>query len=381
MIRALPAIAVLLLTGAVQAATIPALRSEAERASVAAQRVAGQRAELQKRLDEVAGRIEQLKARREAEGARFRDDELDAALKRSQELSAELNDLLRRESQAEGFLRDTRERLLDALDRELRSLQARWDAAGSHEEKAALIPLLRALRDERESLRRELPSTRLPALEYSPSDDPSALLEKADALLDGADKLRREEAAIARRIRELQNERELDRRMNEFLSEGSLFDDGDRRIAVSREVRTQAGMAEQADTASGPPLASEPGGKEGRAPSRGTDTAPPAPVLNSPPTTETRVPNTDSSSDARSADPFLRTSPVPGSQPGAERLVDDGRRSGTLRMPPERRPGVGAFSDDDSLEELLERQAKLRSLAADLEKQADEAIQRARELR
>ncbi len=392
MIRALPRLAVtlaamLLLAGSAEAATAPELRAEAARASVGAHRLAGQRAELQKRLDEVAGRIEKLKAQRAAAGALLNDSELDAALKRSQELSAELNDVLRRQSQAEDALQATRVRLVEELDRELAKLQARWDQSGSREEKAGLLPLLGALRDERESLRRELPARQgaVPALKSAPSDDPEALFEQADALLDSADKLRREEEAIARRIQELQSERELDRRMNEFMSEGSLFDETDRRISVSRTVRGQNGLpVEMTDGSSSPPGFAQ---DTVDSPGKNVSNPPPpaGPVLSDPPRNEKFSESAETSLigsnfNARQASPTLRDSQAPGAQSGAEQLVDDGRRSGTLRMPPNRGPGIGGFSDDDSLEELQARQAKLRGLAADLEKKADEAMKRAREL-
>src|SRR5258706_516234 len=82
-----------------------------------------------------------------------------------------------------------------------------------------LLARMRALRKERDQVRAQLPAARLPQVKAEASDDPADLLEQADALRDTQDKVASRLKALERRIVEVKRERELDRRMGEFLGE------------------------------------------------------------------------------------------------------------------------------------------------------------------
>ena len=88
---------------------------------------------------------------------------------------------------------------------------------------------------------RRLPAAKLPTLDtVRPSDDPEELLEQADLLRDNEEKLRRELKTLEARIAERRDEAELDRRVQRFMGEESMFDDSDRRLRVQRTVTTPA---------------------------------------------------------------------------------------------------------------------------------------------
>jgi hypothetical protein len=133
---------------------------------------------------------------------------------------------------------------------------------------------MRDLRTERDALRSALPASQVPALDRrESSDDPEDLLEQADVLRDSEDKVRQRLLALRGRITEVREERELDRRMSDFLGEESMFDEqdrrmrlrlgSDRRLQVDRSERRGGGLfSPQEDTvADGPPPAV--GGVEG----------------------------------------------------------------------------------------------------------------------
>ena len=95
---------------------------------------------------------------------------------------------------------------------------------------------MRALRAERDAVRAALPAAQVPALLPAPSsDDPEELLEQADALRDAGDKVKQRLAALESRIAEAREERDLDRRMGDFLGEGAMFDEQDRRLRLDRD--------------------------------------------------------------------------------------------------------------------------------------------------
>jgi hypothetical protein len=354
-------IALVLVSGVAHAAGLPELRARVSSASARLDRVSGERRQLEQTLGEVARRIEQLKAEREPSGAAlFGDAELDGLLRRSQELSARLNELLRAEREADEALRAMRAGLSGEIDRELARLGAEWDASASREARRALIPRLRALRGERDALRGALPSSPVPAIDERPTEDPEVLLERADALLDSEDKLRREERALAERIRILTEERELERRMHEFLGEEALFDDHDRRISISRGsafVNAPAAGDEGPPEAATPPPLTEPGSPpdDGRGTFDGPHVG--SSEIPAPPPSAPSTPG--------------RQDPPPEIEPP---------RSGFSRMPPERRNPVSPYSEDESIEQLEVRRRQLRALADELHRKAEEAARQAREL-
>ncbi len=189
-----------------------------------------------------------------------------------------------------------------ALSSQLEAQRARFERATDRSERQSLLTSMRSLRAERERVRAALPSSELPNLpaEGQPQtreEDPEDLLERADALRDAQDKLQKKVALLEVRISEVRDERELDRRMNDFLGEESLFDEQDRRIRLRKDATAKVtvdpqsplggGSAKAADssetaTAAGAPaggatsnesFAGDPGSGSARAPSEPVDLA------------------------------------------------------------------------------------------------------------
>jgi hypothetical protein len=85
-------------------------------------------------------------------------------------------------------------------------------------------------------------------------DDARSLQEKADFLRDREDALRTRIAAVSRRIEALGRERALARRVSEFAREQDLFNDDDRRVAVTHAELSSASPSQgaaQVDTSRG----------------------------------------------------------------------------------------------------------------------------------
>jgi hypothetical protein len=111
-----------------------------------------------------------------------------------------------------------------------------------------IVAQMRALRAEREQTRVALPPSALPALESAKaSEDPEDLLEQADALRDSEDKVRQRLRALEQRMAEVRDERDFDRRMNEFLGDESLFDEQDRRLRLRKPTSLRTAPVFQAD--------------------------------------------------------------------------------------------------------------------------------------
>jgi hypothetical protein len=206
-------------------------------------------------LSTVSSRIEGLKA--ESKGKLLPGSELDQALKRSQELSGTLTELAQRLTSREVELESANVSLVEGLSAELNRLRAEFDRQADRAARKTLIDQMRKLRSEREAIRASLPATKLPALEtLRPTDDPEELLEQADLLRDNEEKVRRELKALESRIAQRREEVELDRRMQRFMGEESMFDDQDRRLRLQRRdtiageappaIKTSNGNAETA---------------------------------------------------------------------------------------------------------------------------------------
>lgn len=185
-------------------------------------------------LSTVSSRIEALKA--ESKGKLLPGSELDQALKRSQELSGTLTELAQKLATREGELESANLMLVEGLTAELNRLRAEFDRQTDRSVRKGLIDQLRKLRAEREAVRAAIPSAKLPSLEtLRPSDDPEELLEQADLLRDNEEKVRRELKTLEGRIAQRREEAELDRRMQRFMGEESMFDDQDRRLRLQRK--------------------------------------------------------------------------------------------------------------------------------------------------
>mgnify|MGYP000879205568 CR=1 FL=1 len=187
-------------------------------------------------LSQLSARIEALKAQQK--GKLLPGGELDSALKRSQELSGVLGGLASELSGRETALETANLALIDGLSSELNRARAEFDRQSNRDLRRALIADMRRLRAERDALRQTLPVSKLPALDTRPSDDPEELLEQADLLRDNEEKVRRQLQQLEARITERREELELDARMQRFLGEESMFDDGDRRLRVQRTTMT-----------------------------------------------------------------------------------------------------------------------------------------------
>ncbi|HYV45969.1 MAG TPA: TetR family transcriptional regulator [Myxococcaceae bacterium] len=225
-------VALAFLAGSSAALALPAAeaRAQVQKARDAAQALQQQQSRLKTELNEVAGRIQELKAQQR--GRLIPGGELPGLLRRSQELSGSLTDVEANLSRAEGEVLQKRGALAEALGAEMDAARAAFDKAG-RDERRSLLERMRALRQERDQVRAQLPAAGLPQVKAEASDDPADLLEQADALRDTQDKVTARLKALEKRIAEVKRERELDRRMGEFVGEEQAFDERDRRLATS----------------------------------------------------------------------------------------------------------------------------------------------------
>ena len=100
----------------------------------------------------------------------------------------------------------------------------------------------------------------MPPLSGTASDDPAELLEQADAVRDAEDKVRQRMEQLQTRIHELKDERDLDRRMNDFLGEESIFDEQDRRLRLRNEQDFSSGRIDGLHAGTPAMTQSPPGG-------------------------------------------------------------------------------------------------------------------------
>ncbi|MCY1031731.1 TetR family transcriptional regulator [Corallococcus sp. BB11-1] len=231
-LRALALLACLLVGAAAGASSgLEQARAQAQSARVGVRALRTQQQGLREELNGLAARIETLKSQRQ--GKLTTGEELESALRRSQELSGELTGLAQSVSGAEGDVERAHLALHGALSQELTRLRSAWDATTDRTERARLLERMRSVREEREAVRAALPASQVPALDGATrGDDPEDLLAQADALRDSQDKVRQRLQALKARISEVREERDLDRRMNDFLGEESMFDDQDRRLRL-----------------------------------------------------------------------------------------------------------------------------------------------------
>lgn len=296
--RSLTAAAVLWAFSALAASSVDALRVNATSARNQVVQLRAEQLTNRAELSTLSARIEALKGKQQS--VLLPGSELDAALKRSQELSGVLSSLARRMALSENELVSANMALLDSLSADLLQARIDFDRQTDREARRAVIARMKQLRLERESVRAALPASRVPSVESlnaSPSDDPEELLEQAELMRDNEERLMKELKSVDARLAERREEQELDRRMQRFFSEESMFDDQDRRM---RMQRTTANSLETRGTtsfaASGPETVPVTG-----ASSAANDTAVPRGVLDD---SAIRVTN---ASDAR---PQLGSSPL-----------------------------------------------------------------------
>jgi hypothetical protein len=278
-----PSTLLVLLLGLAPAAGAATL-AEAEQASASArQGLSSLRTRQQAARGElatVARQVEAAKAARAGEAGVLPGSEFERLLQRSQELSNQLTQLAQQLAAGEAQARATDEALLAALNAEVEQLRARA-ATASRAERPAVLGRLRSLREAQMRVTARLPPASVPALQTRSSEDPEELLEQADALRDGEDKVRAQLQRVQQRLEQARAARELDRRMGDFARDDALFDDSDRRFRMRREL-----VSEQPVRADSP---AQPGGVEATnaaAPSS-FDSAPAAPNAPSSPTVPT----------------------------------------------------------------------------------------------
>ena len=264
------------------ASGLEAVRGRAQASRTEVRSLRGQQQALREELNGLAARIEALKAERK--GQLTAGAELETALRRSQELSGSLTGLAQSVAAAEGESERAHLALHTALSEELARLRAAWDGTTDRAQRTKLLEAMRTVRAERDAVRAALPASRVPALDRAaPSgDDPEDLLEQADTLRDTEDKVRERLKALRGRITEVREERDLDRRMNDFLGEESMFDEQDRRlrvrlsgdrVAVDRGTRRGGSPAFQEDSggAAGDPPSAPAEGVPGGGQAPGTE--------------------------------------------------------------------------------------------------------------
>ncbi|ABF88232.1 developmental regulator SasN [Myxococcus xanthus DK 1622] len=232
-LRSLALLLSLLLAMPGQAASgLEAVRGRAQSARAETRSLRGQQQALRDELNGLAARIETLKAQRQ--GRLMAGTELEDALRRSQELSGQLTGLAQAVVAAEGEAERAHLALHTALSDELTRLLAAWEGTADRGQREKLLEAVRSVRAEREAIRAALPASQVPSLDKATAggDDPEDLLAQADTLRDTRDKVRERLKALRGRITEVREERDLDRRMNDFLGEESMFDDQDRRLRL-----------------------------------------------------------------------------------------------------------------------------------------------------
>ncbi|HYH99235.1 TetR family transcriptional regulator [Hyalangium sp.] len=255
----------LLLGAPVWAATgLEAVRTQAQATRTEVRTLRERQQALRGELNGLAERIETLKAQRQ--GKLTSSAELDQALKRSQELSGALTGLAQGVANAEGESERAHMALHAALSEELARVRAAWDSTQDRQERARLVSRMRELRTERDAVRAALPASQVPALgRADASDDPEDLLEQADALRDSEDKVKQRLKVLKARITEVREERDLERRMSDFLGEEAMFDEQDRRLRLrvnssqdvevdSTPVGRSPGFTGEVASDNGPPL-------------------------------------------------------------------------------------------------------------------------------
>lgn len=364
------------------ASGVEAMRANASGLRAQVAQLRGEQLSKRNELSVVSSRIESLKS--QSKGALLAGSELDQSLKRSQELSGSLTELAQKLATRETELESANLALLEGLSGELNRLRGEFDRQTDRAARKSLIDQLRKLRAEREAVRAALPAAKLPSLEtLKPTDDPEELLEQADLLRDNEEKVRRELKAVETRLTQRREELELDRRVQRFMGEESMFDDQDRRLRLQRKDtltgEAPAGPSRSANTESFA-AASD-------------DTANPGPVTagSAPPSTTPPFSLggfAPAPSAARSGDTTNFGAGAPGGQK-SEGIAPGGldSRGVSITSSSDARPQIGSGSrsiatgDEDEMEDLDVQRRKLQGLAEELKRKAAELEKKAAQLR
>ena len=376
----------LLASQAWSATGVEAMRANSAGLRSQVSQLRGEQLSKRNELSTLSGRIEALKS--QSKGALLPGSELDQSLKRSQELSGTLTDLAQRLSTREAELESANLALLDGLSAELTRLRGEFDRQTDRAARKNLIDQMRRLRAERESVRAALPAAKLPTLDtLKQTDDPEELLEQADLLRDNEEKVRRELKALDARITQRRDEVELDRRVQRFMGEESMFDDQDRRLRLQRKD-TVTGEAPTAPTRSAGVSNSESGFAADNAapPTQGPVTAGSAPQV--PPPSFPTLGGFAPAPAERGATDFTNSTPQPGMEKSsgtANGALDS--RGLSITSSSDARPQVGggtrsiATGDEDEMDDLDVQRRKLQGLAEELKRKAAELEKKASQLK
>ena len=182
-----------------------------------------------RQLETLAAEIAKTKAQAKANLLPAR--QLPEQLRHSQQLSSRVSELASAIASQEAEVRRRNDQLLEALSQQISRTRRDWEASNAPEEKKALLGTMRLLRAEQERVRATLPPHFAPSFAgTSTSEVPEDLLEQADAARDAEDKVKRQLASVEARIADAREQRDLERRMGEFLSDQSLLDERDLRL-------------------------------------------------------------------------------------------------------------------------------------------------------
>jgi hypothetical protein len=328
---------------------LEAVRAKAQAARTEVRTLRERQQALRGELNGLAERIEALKAAQQ--GKLTPSAELDQALKRSQELSGTLTGLAQSVASAEGESGRAHLALHEVLSEELSRVKAAWDSTENRQDRARLVSRMRELRAEREAVRAALPASQVPALgRADTSDDPEDLLEQADVLRDSEDKVKQRLKTLKARIAEVREERDLERRMNDFLGEEAMFDEQDRRL----RLRVNDDKAVEVDT---------------------------TPITRNSPFSPYTGAETDHAPTPVAADPPPMTPDQPENSNGTPQVLPPPVRAS------DRRPQVNpiraqdlAAGDFDNLSSLEAQAKQLESMAHELDSRAKALERRVREL-
>jgi len=340
-------IAVLLAAGP----TLPSARAAYANAQSALQAAQARVAEQQAQLQQLSAQIAADKSKQPGQPL-FVPGALEHELAQSQALSDELaksradqNALAARAEQARGGL-------YQALSDEITAQEAQ-----PAKDQAALAELSKLQAERAKVAPKAVVAPPAPSFSH-PTDDPTMLRERADALRDQADKLGKQQVALAARIQSARDQAQLEDQLRQLDGESSLFDESDRRVRVSRAADTAGtpaslGTGTQNGTGGGTATGGGGGARDTVSESYG---APASPDVNNP---------TGALGGSVPGAGVPQPDVAPGATPVGSVQIGELVRPDQLG-----RVGIEPLDDDASLPELLRAQQQLALERARLESQA-----------
>jgi hypothetical protein len=234
---------------------IQTLRAEMDSIEQSIVRVAALRDAAAKELDSIAQRIENKKKENPSTGL-LPDFEMQNLLSRSQELSTQWTKI-HRELETLELARAQKLQLLSrTYDQRIETLRKSIPQAEPSKQ-GEMLSLLTTLRRERDLIREKIAK---PVILLAPvstsdeqllsSDDPEELSERADAVRDEQDRLRRQLTRVNQRVDQIEAETRIDRELRDFIGDQNLFAEDSKTLRLSQPV--QAGLGKNTiDTETG----------------------------------------------------------------------------------------------------------------------------------